>query len=357
MSGPEEDIERSFDATPQKLQKAREKGETARSNDLLTAAAYLGFLAALLMSGGSGIQQIADGLTLLLDQAVPLASIVFSGASGPILGGLIWPILIGVLPLFLAPTITTLIAIFAQRAMVFAPSKLAPKISRISLISNFKNKFNRNSFFEFFKSFAKLLIYSVLLAIFINLRLKEMIATLQSEPALVVAILAKQCVAFVFIAVLISTVIGGVDAVWQHFEHLRKNKMSYQEITDETKANEGDPNLKQKRRQRAMTLSQNQMMNDVPAADVIIVNPTHYAIALKWSRKAGEAPVCVAKGIDEIALKIREIGKLHSVPIHNDPPSARLLCAATEIGQEFYHAVGAAIRFAEALKDNVKFRI
>ena len=163
---------------------------------------------------------------------------------------------------------------------------------------------------------------------------------------------------FLFIVVLISGAIGGIDAIWQHFEHLRKNRMSHKEIMDENKNTEGDPHLKQERRQRAMSIAQNQMMADVPSADVIVVNPTHYAVALKWSRLPGEAPVCVAKGVDEIARAIREKAIENGVPIHSDPPTARSLHATTNIGDQIapdlYRAVAAAIRFAETMRKRAK---
>jgi flagellar biosynthetic protein FlhB len=127
---------------------------------------------------------------------------------------------------------------------------------------------------------------------------------------------------------------------------------------DETKNSEGDPHLKQERRARAQAIAAQQMMSDVPKADVIIVNPTHYAVALKWARKAGSAPTCVAKGVDEIAMRIREVAMENGVPIHSDPPTARALHAVTEIGHEIapdqYQAVAAAIRFADQMRDRAR---
>jgi len=135
---------------------------------------------------------------------------------------------------------------------------------------------------------------------------------------------------------------------------MRKNMMSRKDLTDEAKDSEGDPHMKQKRRQRAQEIALSQMIQDVPDADVIIVNPTHYAVALKWSRLPGEAPVCVAKGVDEVAKTIRKVAQEAGVPIRSDPPVARALHATVEIGQEIppehYRAIAAAIRFAEAMK-------
>ncbi len=361
MSAPDDDTDKTFDPTPQKLLEARKKGEVAKSNDLLAAAAYAGLLVALAAFGAAALGEIGATLAHLVAQAHIVAPLVFEGSAQPLGAGLMMSIGGAVLPLFGLPAGAVILALVAQRAIVFAPSKLAPKLSRISLLSNAKNKFGRAGLFEFAKSFSKLLIYAVCLGLFIRARLNEMITVLQTNPFTAIALLAEICLAFLFVVVIISGVIGAVDAVWQHFEHLRKNKMSRKEIMDETKNAEGDPHVKQQRRQKGHDIVSKQMMADVPGADVIIVNPTHYAVALRWDRNPGEAPICVAKGVDEIALKIRELAVENFVPIHSDPPTARALHATTEIGAQIspdhYAAVAAAIRFAEAMRQKAKGRI
>ncbi|MFT6674845.1 MAG: flagellar biosynthetic protein FlhB [Sulfitobacter sp.] len=361
MSNQDEDTDKAYDATPQKLLEARKKGDIAKSTDLMTAAAYAGLLLALLVAGGAGMKQAGTALMVMIEQAASLGPVFFDGAASSGFAGLLQPIVLGFLPLFALPALAVVLSIAGQRALVFAPSKLAPKLSRISLLSNAKNKFGRGGLFEFAKSFTKLCVYSICLTFFIRARMPEMIAATQTNPRLVLALLAELCTAFLFIVVLISTTIGGIDALWQHFEHLRKNRMSHKEIMDETKNAEGDPHLKQERRQRAMAIAQNQMMADVPKADVVIVNPTHYAVALKWSRKPGEAPKCVAKGVDEVAGSIRRVAAEAGVPLHRDPQTARSLFATVEIGQQipvdFYPAVAAAIRFAESMRGKARYRI
>lgn len=354
MSGQEDDSDKSFEATATKLQEARRKGEIAKSNDLLTAAGYAGMLSALMIAGAWTVDEVGTAMMILLEQGAVLGPLFLQGAGTAPAGVLATSIGVGLLPLFILPAALVIMAVFAQRAWVFAPTKLKPKLSRISLISNAKNKFGRSGLFEFFKSFTKLCVYSAFLGVFVNANISEMIAAIQSGPRLVLGLLAELCMTFLLIVVLISAVIGGIDAVWQHFEHLRKNRMSRKEIMDEAKNDEGDPYQKQERRQRAMSAAQNQMLQDVPQADVVIVNPTHYAVALKWSRKPGEAPECVAKGVDEIAAAIRRAAEEAQVPIHSDPPTARSLFASTEIGAqivpEHYRAVAAAIRFAESMR-------
>jgi flagellar biosynthetic protein FlhB len=141
---------------------------------------------------------------------------------------------------------------------------------------------------------------------------------------------------------------------------MRKHRMSHKEMRDEHKQMEGDPHMKQERRQRAIDIAMNKMLADVPDADVVVVNPTHYAVALKWDRKRGTAPKCVAKGVDEVAAKIREIAAENGVALHSDPPTARAIHASVEVGDEIrpehYRAVAAAIRFAEALRKKARRR-
>ena len=134
--------------------------------------------------------------------------------------------------------------------------------------------------------------------------------------------------------------------------------MTHEELKKESKENEGDPELKRNRRDRAQAIAQNKMLQDVPKADVVIVNPTHYSVALQWHREQGGAPVCVAKGTDEIAARIREIAAESGVPIKSDPPTARAIYATVEIGDEIerehYAAVAAAIHFADTIRAKAK---
>lgn len=358
MSDSEDPSDKSFEATPQKLLEARKKGDIAKSNDLLTAAAYFGLLVAFLTMGADSLAHVGTAMMTLIDQSDNLAPLFFDGRAAAPAGGLMQALIWGMAPIFALPAIGVVLALFAQQAWVFAPSKLEPKLNRISIIANAKNKFGRDGLFEFLKSFLKLLIFSACLALFIRVWLPQMIGVLQTNPQTAIALLAKICTGFLSVVVVVSGIIGGIDALWQHASHMRKNRMSRKEVTDENKESEGDPHLKQERRQRALTASQNQMMKEVPTADVIIVNPTHYAVALKWSRLPGEAPVCVAKGVDEIAATIRRIGSEAGVPIHSDPPTARALHASVEIGDQIRHEdyapVAAAIQFAENMRRRAK---
>ena len=354
MSDQSDEQDKSFEPTPHKLQEARRKGEVAKSVDLQTAAGYAGLTLALIALGAQSFISLGSHLAAMLAQSADIAESIFEGGPVAALGGWSWMVSLDLVPIFALPALLVLASIAVQRAFVFTPSKLQPKLSRVSLIQNAKQKFGRSGLFEFAKSFAKLAIFSLCLALFLVVRLPEMIAVIRSEPSSVVLLLAELCIGFLSVVILVSFVIGGIDAVWQHQEHLRKNRMSRKEIMDEAKNTEGDPHLKQERRSRAQAIAAQQMMADVPDADVVIVNPTHYAVALRWSRTQGTAPVCVAKGVDALALRIREIAMEAGVPIHHDPPVARAVHATIDIGQEVaaehYAAVAAAIRFADDMR-------
>ncbi len=357
----EEDTEKSFDPSQKKFDDAREKGEIARSSDLQTAAAYFGLATALFIAGHHIISNLGTALAALIMQAATLSKSFFSDGGQASLGSLLSKISIALLPLFSLPAIAVILTIIAQRGFTFTPSKLQPKLDRISPLTNAKNKYGKNGLFEFVKSFTKLLIYSFCLFFFLKSKFPILISTIGSSSNAVTVLLGQFCLEFLLIIVLIASIIGCIDAFWQHSEHRRKNMMSRQEMVDESKESEGDPHLKQERRQRAQAIATSQMMSDIPDADVVVVNPTHYAVVLKWNRLPGAAPICVAKGVDKVAYQIRKIANENGVPIHSDPPTARTLHSIVQIGAEIppelYAAVAAAIRFSEKMKLRIKGQI
>ncbi|MBO9450368.1 flagellar biosynthesis protein FlhB [Tropicibacter sp. R16_0] len=358
MSAADDDTEKSFDPTPQKLQKAREKGEVAKSADLSVVAAYAGLVLVFLAIGHASITSLGTTLMIFLDQPEGLSNLLVNGPSAGPAGGMIGSVALAIGPWFLVPMAAIILSVIAQRAFLVTPSKLQPKLSRISLISNAKNKFGRGGLFEFAKSFTKLILYSICLGVFLHANMSDIISSTGVAPRIVVPMMMDLVFQFMFIVLAVALMIGSVDYIWQYFEHIRKNRMSRKEITDETKDAEGDPHMKQQRRQKGQQIAMNQMMADVPDADVVIVNPTHYAVVLKWSRLPGAAPVCVAKGVDEVAGTIRQIANENGVPIQSDPPTARAIHASVEIGEEIleehYKPVAAAIRFAETMRKKAK---
>ncbi len=351
--GEEENGEKPFDPTHKKLEDQRRKGDVPRSADLIMTAAYGGFLLSMVMFGSFVIERAGTAMLVTIDRADTLAPLFLTGGSG-LPGGFIGTISLALLPLFLLPAGIALASVFAQNAFTVSPDKLKPKLSKVSLIANAKQKFGRNGLFEFAKSLVKLVVISVVLWLYLLTVLPEILATARTSAGQVSLAMGQLTIRFLVVVLLISLVIGAIDYLWQRTEHIRRNRMSHKEITDETKQMEGDPHLKQKRRQRGYDIATNRMLADVPGADVVVVNPEHYAVALKWSRRKGEAPVCVAKGVDEVAARIRETAEAAGIPLHRDAPTARALHASVEIGQEIdarhYKAVAAAIRFADKMR-------
>ena len=353
MSADSDSSEKEHEPTQRKLDEARRKGEVPKSNDLVTAAAYAGLALAGLAMGGAGLVAAGDAGVVLFDQADRLAPLMAEGARAPV-GGVLQRVGGALAPLFLVPMLAALAMLFAQRALIFAPEKLQPKLSRISPLSNAKQKFGRNGLFEFAKSTAKLLIIGSLLWLFLLARMPRIIGTIHLSPGLVSVEMLKLLIEFLALVVAILLAIGAVDFFWQRAEHLRKQRMSHKELRDEMKQAEGDPYMKRERRQRGHDIATNRMLTEVSKADVVLVNPTHYAVALRWDRATGGAPVCVAKGVDEVALRIRTLAVEAGVPVRHDPPTARALHATVELEQEIrpehYRAVAAAIRFAEKMR-------
>ena len=354
MSGQEdESAEKEHEPTQRKLDEARRKGEVPKSNDLVTAASYAGMALSGFALGGAGLLAVGDAGVVLFDQADRLAGLMEEGAR-PVVGGLMLHIAAALAPFFLVPALAAIAMLVAQQALVFAPEKLQPKLSRISPLSNAKQKFGRTGLFEFAKSTVKLLIIGTLLWLFLLARLPRILGTIHLGPGLVSVEMMKLMLEFLVLVVAILVAIGAADFFWQRHEHFRKQRMTHKEMRDEMKNTEGDPHMKQARRQRGHDIATNRMLGEVPKADVVIVNPTHYAVALKWDRAAGGAPVCVAKGVDEVATAIRRLAAEAGVPIHSDPPTARALHATValkeEIAPEHYRAVAAAIRFAERMR-------
>lgn len=352
--GANESGEKVHDPTPQKLDEARRKGDVPKSTDLTAAAAYLGLLLALFAGGGLLLDRGAGALTVFLAHPDRLEGLVLGPGGSGVAGAVMGEVALALAPVFLVPVAAIVIALIAQRAVTLAPDKLKPKASRLSLVKNAKQKFGPTGLVQFAKSVAKLVAIAVALALILRGEIGRIIGVVRAEPRIVGGMMGEMLMTLLVTAAAIAVAIAGIDLAWQQYDHRRKLRMSHQELKDEVKQSEGDPHMKAQRRSRAEAIATNRMLLDVPGADVVVVNPTHYAVALKWSRAPGSAPVCVAKGVDAVALRIRERAEAAGVPVHSDPPSARALHGTVEIGREIrpehYKAVAAAIRFADRMR-------
>lgn len=357
MSDQDDDVERELEPTQRKLDEARKTGDVPRSMELTSAAVYAGLVLALLVTGQTAIERAGAAGATLLGQSDRLAPTFLQAGRAPT-GGLLVAFAVPFVPIFFLPVLAALLSAAGQRSLIFSPDKLMPKLSRLSPIKTFGHKFGREGLFDFGKSFVKMIVICLLVIYLIVRHAPDLLLSLQLSPAQSTALLSKILMEFLMLALLTTLVFGGLDYGWQYFQHRRRNRMSRQEMVDEHKESDGDPHTKFHRRQRGREIAMNQMLQDVAKADVIVVNPTHYAVALKWKRGDKTAPICVAKGTDDMAARIRAKAAEAGIPIHRDPPTARAIHASVEIGApirpEHFKAAAAAIRFAEAMRKKAR---
>lgn len=353
-AGADDQGEKSFEPTQRRLDEARKRGEIPQSTDLVTAASYGGFLLAVSAFGAASLLALGDSLAALLAQAAPWSEQVFAGSPQPLWAGLLGETAAALWPWFVLPGGLALLGLVGQQALVVAPQRLAPKVSRVSPLAQIRNKFGAEGLAAFGKGCLKVALFGTVTGLTLVDATPRLVGLAAEPPEAVMVVLLGVLLDLLRQIVLVALALGLGDLVWQRLSFRRRHMMTRKEMTDEAKDSEGDPHLKHRRRQKGISIAMNTMLNEVPEASVVIVNPTHYAVALKWDRAAGGAPVCVAKGVDEMAARIRERAVEAGVPIRRDPPTARAIYASVEIGQEVarpeWRAVAAAIRFAERLR-------
>lgn len=350
----EDDEERNHDPSQKRLDDARAKGDIPRAPDLVTAAAFGGLLLAALV-GSAALRHVAEGGVSLLSQTGRLAQ---RGLGPPIFADIVTAMVVPLWPFVALPGLAVLALLVATRGITVSGEKLAFKLSRIDPLANARQKFGGDGLAEFAKSLAKLALTGVVLVLMLRGRGNDIAAAAALTPAGVVMLMLALMVSFLSISFAMQLCLGLADALWQRHRFLKRHRMSRKDVMDEAKESDGDPHVKAQRRQKGQEIALNSMLQDVPGADVVIVNPTHYAVALKWNRAARQPPVCVAKGTDDVARRIREKAAESGVPIRHDPPTARALHAAVKLGEpirpDHYRAVAAAIRFAEAMRKKAK---
>lgn len=361
MSEDTDQEDKHYDPTPRKIEKAREQGDIAQSKELHGLALYLGLLAACTIFGPWMVEHIGVNLSLFMQNAPMLIVADNPVSMADALGDLILQVMFGISPLVIGIMVGPLVSMIAQDSITFSTSKLELKLDRISLIQGFKNKFGKNAIVEFLKGTVKIGLIGIGVTIISIPLFEESPAWVGTNSHLLGLILAKIWIEIIIAVTIIATVIGIFDFIWQRYAFMQKMMMSFQEIKDESKDSEGDPHMKHKRKEKGREIAMNQMLAEVPKADVVIVNPTHYAVALKWEGGKGAAPICIAKGTDEIALAIKSKAKESKIPVRPDPPLARTLYAVVEIGEEIreehYAAVAAALRFAAQMRKKQKQKV
>ncbi|MDF1585285.1 EscU/YscU/HrcU family type III secretion system export apparatus switch protein [Marinimicrococcus flavescens] len=336
MAEQQEAADRTEEPTQKKLDDARAKGRIASSREVgtlfLLGAATL--LAALHLPGAA--QRAQATLALFLRPAVILRG---GEAAWPALQALAWDFVLLPGLLLMAAAIA---AAVVQQAVVWSAEPLRPKLERVSPLAGVKRLFSVTTALEALKSLVKLALLSGLLAAVLWPGLERVLATSRGIGVLT-AELQRLGLQLFGATLLALVVLGGLDLAWQRHRYARDMRMSRQELREEHRQSEGDPTVRQRLRALRMERSRRRMLAEVPGATVVITNPTHYAVALRWDAGRMAAPTLVAKGVDHLAARIREVARQHGVPVIENPPLARALHAALEPGQaippEYYRAV------------------
>jgi len=350
----EDGQEKTEEPTSKRIQEAREKGDVPRSKDLNTMLLTLVAAAALLVLGPI----IADALKSVFRYNFTISREDIFDTQGLFrhLTHSVKESLIGMLPTMGVLILAALIAPISLGGWNFSTQALAPKFSRLNPIEGIKRLFSMNSLVELFKSIGKVAVVGIS-AIFVFLAYRMELPSLSwmaPEYAFGRMLEILAWVAIWISASLIMIVL--IDVPFQLHQYNEKMRMTLQEVKDEMKNTEGKPEVKGRIRQLQREMANRRMMSDVPQADVIITNPTHFAVALKYDENGMGAPELLAKGGDEVAMKIREIGDANDIPILQIPPLSRAIYYSTEIGdvipEGLYMAVAQVLAYVYQLKQS-----
>ncbi|GAK34326.1 flagellar biosynthesis protein FlhB [Iodidimonas nitroreducens] len=350
--GDQDDAQKTEEPTARKLEEAVKKGDFPQSQELkhwmmLVAGAF-----AFLFTSDLAVRTIRSETAGFLAHAheIPMDGYAVLGMMRDVGGN--------ILLVLLLPLAVLMIGAFAgnlvQNKLVFTAEKIKPKLDKISPLAGAKRMFSAQRVADFLKTLAKLLIVSIVVGLILWPE-AETLVTLVREPLITTtAVIVSLSVKAMFGVIGAMTLVAGIDYIFQQTQHTKKMRMTKQEVKDEHKQMEGDPMVKQRLRQVRMEKSRKRMMAAVPQASVIITNPTHFAIALKYSHGDMDVPVVIAKGVDAVAFRIRAVAEEHAIPLVENPPLARALYASTEVDDEIpadhYQAVAQIISYVLRLR-------
>lgn len=332
MAENENGTERSEEATPERVRKSKEKGQVARSKELATASVLISAALALLSFG----DRLAFELSVMMKRSFTFErSVLFSPEY-------VWQHMTASVQGLGVPVFTILLMLFVISilgssllgGMLFSTQAMMPKWSRLSPAAGLKRMLGMQAWVELLKSILKVLVVFCM-AWWILTATFEHILSLSVTPLPGSVYEALDMLIWMFLLLCCSMLlIVAVDVPYQIYKHTEELKMTKQEVKDEFRNSEGKPEVKQRIRQLQYEASQRKMMGDVPDADVIVTNPTHYSVAIKYEQDGARAPYIVAKGVDFMALKIREVAREYEVPVMQSPPLCRAIYHTTEIGDE-----------------------
>ncbi len=348
--------DKSLPATARKLQKTRENGQTSRSRDL-THLAVLGMGCAMVLAGGPtllqhmrlemGRQFSFDGATVLVPQLMleRLSSMMLLGITG-------------VLVFALAISVTSVLLSLMSGGWVFSWKPIFPEFSKLNPIAGLGNVFSKQQLVTALKNVVLTLILGLVAWLHVRDGIPHMAKLPTQGSPMALAMVGDWILSGIAMLMLVVFAMVLIDVPLQKFLFLQRLKMSHQEVKQEHKESEGSPEVKGKIRQKQREMAHRASVNRVPAADFVVTNPTHYAVALRYDDKTMAAPQVVAMGADLIAFKIREVAKAHNVPVLESPMLARALYAHAEIDQtipaQLYTAVAQVLAYVYRLKASLR---
>lgn len=349
----QDDSEKTEDPTQKRLDDARQKGQVATSREINHWFVILGGTIFVLMLLPPMMRDLAVSFRPFLEQ--PHAMPVGSGALNTVMRD----VLLGAAAALIVPILLFLAAAFAsglvQHGFLISFESLKPKLEKISPLKGFQRLFSSKSLAEFVKGVLKLAIVGTVCVVLLLPELRTIDTTLGSDLGTLLGLMHSLAARLLIGVLSVMTLIAALDFLYQKHQHTKQLRMSRQDLKEEFKQSEGDPVVKQRLRQIRLERSRRRMMSAVPDADVVVTNPTHFAVALVYDPEKMSAPKVVAKGVDALARRIREVATENSVPLIENPPLARALHAGTEIDEEIpaehYKAVAEIISYVWKLKD------
>lgn len=317
--------------TERRLSKARDDGDVANSTEVRNLFALFGGLVALIAM----VPYVMSGITAAIRRFVAQADSIRVDTPESVIRQL--SALVGEVAFYLAlpMSLFVVLAILSsvwQVGLLFTPKKMTPKLSNISPIAGVKRLFSWNQVLETLKGLLKVIIVGLLLWLVIWPQMPHPSQILDMPLPVVLDILRDLLILLFLTVTLLMVVIAAADLAWQRYSHRKKLKMTKKEVKDETKDIEGNPQVKAKIRQIRYERHRQRMMAAVPRSDVVITNPTHYAVALRYDMETMGAPVLTAKGVDFLARRMRELAVTHEVPVVENPPLARALYKQGKVG-------------------------
>lgn len=348
--------EKTEKPTTKRRERAREEGQVARSTELNNAVLLLSSFIILKLSGKWMYHKIIDVFKNCYTRYLHDNNIFTIKGMNVLLIETTISLIVILIPIFAATVVVSLLVSILQVGWKVTTQLLEPKLDRLNPISGFKRIFSPKIFVELLKSILKILIIGFVVYGYIEAQMKNIPTILNKDFSEILAYGGSSVVKMATVVSVVYFVLAGLDYLYQKYEFEKSIKMTKQEIKEEFKQSEGDPQIKSKIKQKQREISMKRMMQDIPKADVIITNPTHFAVAVTYKPEQGLAPIVVAKGQDYLAQRIKNIAKDNKIHIIENKPLARAIYFSTDVGeeipQELYQAVAEVLAFIYSMKNS-----